>query len=91
MRFADANQIRRRIKIRKGFAGKRIQASYLCQNATEPRTIFTFGTAMERIASESLIWRRTPLFTARCRSQSKTARYIQHHNDRPQPAADDKG
>jgi hypothetical protein len=27
----------------------------MCQNATELREIFTFGTAMERIAPESLI------------------------------------
>jgi hypothetical protein len=53
--------------------------------------IFTFGTATERIAPESLIWRRTPLFTARCRPQSEAAHHIQHHNNRPQPAADDKG
>ena len=63
----------------------------LCQNATEQRAIFTFGTATERIAPESLIWRRTPLFTARCRPQSEAAHHIQHHNNRPQPAADDKG
>jgi len=63
----------------------------LCQNATEPRVIFTFGTATERIAPESLIQRRTPLFTARCRPQSEAAHHIQHHNNRPQPAADDKG
>jgi hypothetical protein len=65
--------------------------AHLCQNATEPRAIFTIGTAMERIAPESPIWRRTPLFTARCRPPSQTARYIQHDNNRPQPAADDKG
>jgi len=63
----------------------------MCQNATGPRVIFTFGTAMERIAPESLIERRTPEFTARCRPQSEAAHYIQHHNNRPQPAADDKG
>ena len=66
-------------------------AARVCQNATKPRAIFTFGTATERIAPESLFRRRTPLFTARCRSQSETAHHIQHHNDRPQPAADDKG
>jgi hypothetical protein len=63
----------------------------LRQNATELRVIFTFGTAMERIAPESLVWRRTPLFTARCRPQSEAAHHIQHRNNRPQPAADDKG
>jgi hypothetical protein len=63
----------------------------LCQNATEPRVIFTFGTATERIAPESLFLRRTPLFTARCRPQSEAAHHIQHHNSRPHPAADDKG
>jgi hypothetical protein len=31
------------------------------------------------------------LFTARCRPQSEAAHHIQHHNNRPQPAADDKG
>ena len=55
------------------------------------RAIFKFGTAMERIAPESLIWRRTPLFTARCRPESEAAHHMQHGNDRPQPAADDKG
>ena len=63
----------------------------LCQNATQPRAIFTFGTAMERIAPESLFQRRTQLFTARCRSHSEAAHHIQHHNNLPQPAADDKG
>jgi hypothetical protein len=63
----------------------------MCQNATQWRAIFTFGTATERIAPESLIWRRTPLFTARCRPQSEAAHHIQHHNNRPEPAADDKG
>jgi len=67
------------------------KALALCQNVTGSRVIFTFGTAMERIAPESLIERRTPLFTARCRPQSEAAHHIQHHNNRPQPAADDKG
>jgi hypothetical protein len=53
--------------------------------------MFTFGTAVERIAPESLILSRTPLFTARCRSRSETAHHIQNDNDRPQPAAKDKG
>jgi hypothetical protein len=63
----------------------------MCQNATQWRAIFTFGTAMERIASESLVSCRTPLFTARCRPQIEAAHHIQHDNNRPQPAADDKG
>jgi hypothetical protein len=63
----------------------------LCQNATGPRVVLTFGTAMERIAPESLIWHRTPLFTARCRPQPEAAHQIQHRNNRPQPAAEDKG
>ena len=63
----------------------------LCQNATQWRAMFTFGTATERIAPESLILRRTPLFTARCRPQSEAAHHIQNENNRPQPAADDKG
>jgi hypothetical protein len=53
--------------------------------------MFTFGTATERIAPESLMLRRTPLFTARYRSQIEAAHHIQNDNDRPQPAADDKG
>jgi hypothetical protein len=53
--------------------------------------MFTFGTATERIAPESLILRRPPLFTARCRPQIEAAHHIQNENDRPQPAADDKG
>ena len=63
----------------------------LCQNATRTRVILTFGTPVERIAPESLIQRRTPLFTARCRPPSQAAHHIKHHNNRPQPAADDKG
>jgi hypothetical protein len=63
----------------------------LCQNATQGRRLFTFGTAVERIAPESLILIRTPLFTARCRPRSEAAHHIQHEDDRPQPAADDKG
>jgi hypothetical protein len=50
-----------------------------------------FGTRTERTAPESLMERRTPLFTARYRPQSHAARYIQNHDNRPQPAADDKG
>ena len=70
---------------------QRLTSGALCQNATATRVIFTFGTATERIAPESLILRRTPLFTARYRSQSETAYHIQHHYNRPQSAADDKG
>jgi len=63
----------------------------LCQNATQWRAMFTFGTAVERIAPESLFLRRTPLFTARCGSQSDAAHHTQNENNWPQPAADDKG
>src|SRR5881394_2038986 len=90
MRFLDANRSHRD-QARGGLSPENASAVELCQNATEPRVIFTFGTAMERIAPESLIWRRTPLFTARCRPQSEAAHHIQHHNNRPQPATDDKG
>jgi len=90
MRFLDANRSHPD-QARGGLSPESASAVELCQNATEPRVIFTFGTAVERIAPESLIWRRTPLFTARCRPQSEAAHHIQHHNNRPQPATDDKG
>jgi len=57
----------------------------------EPAVFLRFGTRPERTASESAAGLRTPLFTARYRHYPDTPRYIQHHDDRPQPAADDKG
>jgi hypothetical protein len=53
--------------------------------------MLTFGTRVERTAPESLILRRTPLFTARCRPPSQMAYNMEHDSNRPQPAADDKG
>jgi hypothetical protein len=50
-----------------------------------------FGTRFEQIAPESVILRRTHLFTARYRRGLETAHNMQHSRNRPQPAADDKG
>jgi len=50
-----------------------------------------FGTRFEQIAPESVILRRTHLFTARYRRGLETAHNMQDGRDWPQPAADDKG
>ena len=63
----------------------------LCQNATASERILSFGTRAERIAPESAVRARTPLFTARYRLECDAAHHMQHGHDRPQPAADDKG
>jgi hypothetical protein len=63
----------------------------LCQNATQARVLLMFGTRFEQIAPESVILRRTHLFTARYRCGLKTAHNMQHGRNWPQPAADDKG
>jgi hypothetical protein len=46
---------------------------------------------MERTAPESVMERRTRLFTARCRLPPEAAHNIKHDREWPQPAADDKG
>ena len=63
----------------------------LCQNATQARGSLGSERATEQIAPESAVSAPYPLFTARYRAQFEAAHHIQHHNDRPQPAADDKG
>jgi hypothetical protein len=45
--------------------------------------ILSLGTRTERIAPESLLWRRTPLFTARYRLEGDAAHHMQHRHDRP--------
>jgi len=50
-----------------------------------------FGTPVERIAPESLIPDRTPLFTARCRRPPQALHHIKDRNDPPEPVADGSG
>jgi len=50
-----------------------------------------FGTRFEQIAPESVILRRTHLFTARYRRRFEKPHNMQHGHEGPQPAADDKG
>jgi len=55
----------------------------LFQNATCSHAALGFGTWTERTASESLIERRTPLFTARSGHPAEAAHHIQKHDDPP--------
>jgi len=63
----------------------------LCQNVTQAPAFLIFGTRFEQTAPESVMARRTQLFTARCRYGLQAPHNMQNEDHGREPAADDKG